>query len=140
MIIAMDTSALIAVLRNEAETPEILEALLTADRACISAATYVETAIVVDMASRNSRKKSQRNNLSDRLDALLHQTGCETVPVSESMALLARAAYRKYGKGTGHKAQLNYGDCFSYALAKELNAPLLFKGSDFIHTDIAAVL
>lgn len=79
-------------------------------------------------------------NLSDAFDALVHDVGASIVPVTESLARSARTAYRRYGKGSGHKAALNYGDCFSYALAAERATPLLFKGTDFAHTDIAIAI
>lgn len=136
MIITADTSAFIAVLRNEPEARRFLEILLAADTVLVSAATYTETGIVTDAATPQRRKPAI--NLGDTFDALLTEVGAEIVPVTESMARAARIAYRRYGKGSGHNAQLNYGDCFSYALAAERAAPLLFKGNDFSRTDIAA--
>lgn len=126
----LDTSAVVALLRNEPEADKF-RTLIENSRQCgISAASYVEAACVVDAA---------RNPLvSRRLDELLREASCQIEPVTERQAHLAREAYRDYGKGSGHPAQLNFGDCFAYALAKDLNRPLLFKGGDFGHTDVLA--
>ena len=84
---------------------------------------------------------SRRNPLlSARLDELLREAGVIIEPVTERQATIARQAYRDYGKGSGHPASLNFGDCFSYALAKDLGEPLLYKGDDFGHTDIRNAL
>lgn len=72
-------------------------------------------------------------------DALVRQAAICIVPVSVEQAALARDAYRIFGKGNGHPAKLNFGDCFSYALAKTQNDPLLFKGNDFLHTDLELI-
>ena len=95
----------------------------------ISAANYLEAAIVVD-ANRNPL-------LSRRLDDLIVQKEILAEPVTLEQAKIARAAYRDFSKGSGHQAGLNFGDCFAYALAKSMREPLLFKGDDFSHTDIA---
>ena len=97
----------------------------------ISAANYLEAAIVVD-ANRNPL-------LSRRLDDLIVQKEILAEPVTLEQAKIARAAYRDFGRGSGHPAQLNFGDCFAYALAKSTREPLLFKGDDFSHTDVAVV-
>lgn len=97
----------------------------------ISAGTYLEVAIVIDRA---------RDPLvSRRLDEILAESACSIEPVTETQVRIARDAYRDFGKGSGHRAGLNFGDCFAYALARELGEPLLFKGDDFIHTDIPYV-
>ncbi|MEO3997516.1 type II toxin-antitoxin system VapC family toxin [Mesorhizobium sp. CAU 1732] len=72
----------------------------------------------------------------ERLNLLIEKASIDIVPTSESDAVAGIAAHMRYGKGSGHKAKLNFGDCFAYALAKSRNLPLLFKGDDFIHTDI----
>jgi ribonuclease VapC len=126
----VDTSAVIAVLKEESDAPRFLRALTTsAEPKRISAASYLEAAIVVD-ANRNPL-------LSRRLDELIVQTEIMAEPVTLEQANIARAAYRDFGKGSGHPAQLNFGDCFAYALAKSTREPLLFKGDDFAHTDVA---
>lgn len=131
----VDSSAVIALLRDEPEAAAIAEALTLAEAAggsLISAATYVETGVVVD-ADRNPVE-------SRRLDDLLRLAAIEIVDVTVSQARLARAAYRDFGRGSGHPARLNFGDCFAYALAKESGRPLLYKGNDFSHTDVTPAL
>lgn len=93
-----------------------------------SAASYLEAAIVVD-GTRNPE-------LSRKLDALLEEAELKIEPVTANQARIARMAYREFGRGSGHPAQLNFGDCFAYALAHETNEPLLFVGNDFTHTDV----
>ena len=123
----VDTSAIIAVLRNEPEAIEIGEAMERSPICRISAVTYVEAGVLTD---------SNRNPvLSRRLDDLLRNVGMIIEAVTPQQAQIARQAYRDFGKGR-HKAGLNFGDCFAYALAKDLDEPLLFKGTDFKHTDI----
>jgi ribonuclease VapC len=123
----VDTSALIAVLNGEPESRRLEEAMLAAPGLAISAATLVEASIVADW-------KSQPDGMAD-LDLLLGELRIEIIPVTREHAELARAAYRQFGKGR-HPAALNFGDCFSYALARALGEPLLFVGGDFSRTDI----
>ena len=126
----VDTSAVIAVLKEESDAPRFLRALtISAEPKRMSAANFLEAAIVVD-ANRNPL-------LSRRLDDLIVQTEIRAEPVTLEQADIARAAYRDFGRGSGHPAQLNFGDCFAYALAKSMREPLLFKGDDFSHTDVA---
>jgi ribonuclease VapC len=126
----VDTSAVIAVLKEESDAPRFLRVLtMSAEPKRISAANYLEAAIVVD-ANRNPL-------LSRRLDDLIVQTEIRGEPVTLEHAEIARAAYRDFGRGSSHPAQLNFGDCFAYALAKSMREPLLFKGDDFSHTDVA---
>ena len=95
----------------------------------ISAATYVEIGAVID---------GGRDPVASRLvDELLATAGIVIEPVTEAQARIAREAYRDFGKGSGHAAGLNFGDCFAYALAKATGEPLLFKGDDFSQTDVA---
>lgn len=123
----VDTSVVIAVLRGESDAAEIAVALERADICRMSAVTYVETTVVTD---------SNRNPvLSRRLDDLLHDSRIQVESVTPMQAEIARYAYRDFGKGR-HKAGLNLGDCFAYALAKAVGEPLLFKGDDFNHTDV----
>ena len=75
-----------------------------------------------------------------RFDDLLREAGISVEPVTEEQARLAREAYRDFGRGSGHPAKLNFGDCFAYALAKAMDEPLLFKGEDFSRTDVASAL
>jgi ribonuclease VapC len=126
----VDTSAVIAVLKEESDAARFLRVLtLSAELKRMSAANYLEAAIVVD-ANRNPL-------LSRRLDELIVQTEIMAEPVTLEQAEIARAAYRDFGRGSGHPAQLNFGDCFAYALAKSMREPLLFKGGDFSQTDVA---
>lgn len=126
----VDTSAIIAVLKEETDAPRFLRALtISTEPKRISAANYLEAGVVVD-ANRNPV-------LSRRLNDLVVQTAIEVEPVTREQAEIARAAYRDFGKGSGHPAELNFGDCFAYALAKSMGEPLLFKGDDFSRTDVA---
>jgi ribonuclease VapC len=130
--VIVDTSALIAVLRDEPEAPACAKAIAAASRRRISAANFVEAAIVID-ASRDPVA-------SRRFEDLLREAQLVVEPVTEAQARIAREAYRDFGKGSGHPAKLNFGDCFAYALARDSGEPLLFKGNDFVHTDIAPAL
>jgi ribonuclease VapC len=127
--VIIDTSALIAILRDEPDGRRFAEAIEAATHRRISAATYVELAAVID---------GGRDPVASRLvDALLDAAGIAIEPVTEAQARVAREAYRDFGKGSGHAAGLNFGDCFAYALAKATGESLLFKGDDFSRTDIA---
>ena len=128
----VDTSALIAILRDERDAMAYARAIANAAIRRISAATYVETAAVID-ASRDPIA-------SRRFDDLLREARFEIEPVTEAQARIAREAYRDFGRGSGHQARLNFGDCFAYALAKAMNEPLLFKGDDFTRTDLTSAL
>ena len=124
----IDTSALVAILRSE---PEALDCAVAIERHQIrrvSAANFVETALVID--------GSRDPIASRRFDDLVKEAHIAIEPVTEVQARIAREAYRDFGKGSGHPAKLNFGDCFAYALAKTTGEPLLFKGDDFVHTDI----
>lgn len=125
----LDTSALIAILRDEPEAPACAEAIASATVRRLSAANYVETGAVIDRAGDPVASR--------RVDELLAVSGIEIETVDRTQAQIAREAYRDFGKGSGHSAQLNFGDCFAYALAKTTGEPLLFKGDDFSHTDVA---
>jgi ribonuclease VapC len=123
----IDSSALIAVLRREPEEQEFLNAIKLASSRLLSASTRVETGIVaLGLAGEVGL---------EQVDALLETLRVETVPLSADHARLAIDAFRHFGKGR-HPAGLNFGDCFSYALAKATGEPLLFKGDDFAQTDI----
>ncbi len=128
----LDTSALIAILRDEPDASSYATAIAGARARRVSAVTYVETAAVID--------GSRDPVASRRFDDLLREAGVVIEPVTETQARIAREAYRDFGRGSGHRARLNFGDCFSYALAKAIGEPLLFKGDDFKHTDITPAL
>jgi len=126
----IDTSAIVAILRQEPEARRFAEAIEAAPVRRVSATTYVEIGAVIDGA---------RDPVASRLvDALLAMAGIIIEPVTAAQARIAREAYRDFGKGSGHAAGLNFGDCFAYALAKATGEPLLFKGDGFSHTDVAA--
>jgi len=127
----LDTSALIAILFDEADAETYANAISAADSCRVSAATFVELAIVVE-AQTNGRG-------SHAVDTLLRRANVVIEPVTEEQAHLAREAYAEFGQGR-HRAALNFGDCISYALAKATGEPLLFKGSDFRKTDITAAI
>lgn len=128
----LDTSALLAILRDEPGAMRYANALAEAAVRRLSAASYVEAAAVID-ASRDPVA-------SRRFDDLLREARVVIEPVTEVQARLAREAYRDFGRGSGHPARLNFGDCFTYALARATNEPLLFKGEDFTHTDVTPAL
>lgn len=124
----VDSSALIAILAREPEREPFVDAILQARPARVSAATYLETALVVD---------GYRDPvLSRRLDELVDTLGLEIADVDAAQARLARQAYRDFGRGSGGPSGLNFGDCFSYGLASTSGEPLLYKGDDFSHTDL----
>jgi ribonuclease VapC len=129
-MIVVDTSAVLCVMLEEPEADAVREALLRASRRSLSASNYVECAMVI--AGRRIGGRSD-------LDEWLAIRGVDVVAVDRGLADLAADAFVRFGRGR-HPAGLNYGDCFAYALAKHLRAPLLFKGSDFAMTDIQPAL
>ncbi len=126
----IDSSALLAVMQNEPERRQYLEAIEAADTRLMSAATFVEASIVLEV-------RYGADGLRD-LDLFLGKAGVELVAVDSGQAHAARRAHSRFGKGR-HRAALNYGDCFSYALATVMGEPLLYKGDDFIYTDVMPV-
>ena len=131
-MIIVDTSALICLLYQEPEAAAFTSIMAREGGALkMSAANYAEAGIVIDA--------NDDEPLSERLDQLIALLGIEIEPVTHDHALIARRAYRSFGKGY-HVARLNFGDCFAYALAKAEDAPLLFKGNDFAKTDVAAAI
>ena len=125
----IDTSAIIAILFNEDDAETYARAITQADSCRVSAATFVEAAIVVAAQTKNVG--------GTQLDAFFRRAGIVIEPVTEEQAHIARQAFTDFGKGR-HAAGLNYGDCFSYALAKSTGEPLLFNGRDFAKTDLLA--
>ncbi len=124
----VDSSAVVAVAADEAECHRFVQSMRSANRVTMSAASYLETAIVLDGRGDPI--------LSRHLDELLVELDIRIEPVTAAQAQIARQAYRDFGCGSGHPARLNFGDCLSYALAKDLREPLLYRGDDFVHTDI----
>jgi len=128
MKVIVDSSAILSILFAEPDSDQILVAIN--DNECaISAGNYLETAIVVDF--------TKDPVVTRKFDALIKASGIEILSVDPKQVEVARAAYRDYGKGTGHRAELNFGDVFAYALAATTRRKLLCKGDDFRHTDIA---
>jgi ribonuclease VapC len=130
--VIIDSSAVLAILFAEEDAPDYARAIEAAGTCRMSAANWLETAIRVDRGGDAIA--------SNAFDDFVREAGVSIESVTAGQAEIARRAYRAYGKGTGHPAGLNFGDCFAYALAKETREPLLFKGNDFSHTDIAPAL
>lgn len=126
----IDTSALVAILANEPERRTFIEAIEATESRLMSTATFVETSIVIEV-------RHGAEGLRD-LDLFVSRAAIELVAVDAEQARAARRAFSRFGKGR-HRAGLNYGDCFAYALASTVGEPLLFKGDDFSYTDIRPV-
>lgn len=127
----VDTSAVVALLQNEPDADRYEDALVDATICVMSAATALEASLVIE------RRFGPEGRT--QLDALIAEAGIELVPFDAEQLEFARAAFRRFGRGK-HPAQLNFGDCFAYALAKQRGEPLLYKGDDFAQTDIASAL
>lgn len=131
----IDTSAVVAILTDEPDArlyAAVISQTAHQSPVSMSAATFVETAIVLDRHS---------NPLVGRgLESFLREAAITTVPLSLQQAVLARTAYRDFGRGSGHPAKLNFGDCCAYALAIDRNEPLLYKGTAFNYTDVLSAL
>lgn len=123
----LDTSAVVAILQDEPEAPALLETLVVAGARSISAATLVEAGVVLQARYGDHGERE--------LDLFIQRAEVAVVPLTADHASLARSAFRRFGKGR-HAAGLNFGDCFSYALAVALDGPLLFVGDDFAATDV----
>ena len=126
----LDTSALLAVLQDEAERRPFNEAIEAADAVALSVASFVETSIVIE--ARHGAEGLRA------LDRFIERAGIALAGVDIEQGRIARDAFSRFGKGR-HPAGLNFGDCFAYALARALGEPLLFKGEDFARTDVAKV-
>lgn len=127
----VDTSALIAILLEEAERETFKRSLIATDTCRLSVVSLVEATIVIE------RRRGADGGRA--LKRLLAEAGIELMPVTAEQAESARRAWRRFGKGN-HRAGLNFGDCFAYALAETTGEPLLFKGEDFALTDIQSAL
>jgi ribonuclease VapC len=125
----VDTSAVLAILFNESDAETYARAISEAESRRVSAASFVEAAVVVEAQTRETGSR--------QFDAFFRRAGIVIEPVTEEQAHAARQAYTDFGKGR-HAAGLNFGDCFAYALAKVTGEPLLFKGEDFRKTDVKA--
>ena len=131
-MIVVDSSAVIAIFRQEQDAESYARRIAADDDPIMSAANLVETSIVLRGLKEIAPQKAER-----WLDDFMKTAGIRIEPVTLDQADAARSAHLQFGKGTGHRAALNYGDCFAYALAKTLNASLLCKGNDFPMTDIS---
>ena len=127
----VDSSIIVAILKGEPEAEQFGAVIAANPDPAISAGNYLETSIVID--------KDRDAILSAQLDALLGELEIEIAPVTAAQARIARQAYRDFGKGSGHPARLNFGDCFAYALAMERGEALLYKGDDFAHAGLRRV-
>jgi len=126
----IDTSAVVAIFLNESERNHFLDQIIQADKRLISAATVVETGIVLE---------ARQGAISAReFDLFLHEAGIEIISVDETQAAQARSAFRQYGKGR-HPAGLNFGDCFTHALAVISGEPILAKGDEFRRANLQVV-
>jgi ribonuclease VapC len=128
----IDSSAILAILFAEPDAGQYALAIERSGSRRLSAATWLECAIRIDHGASAIA--------SNDFDDFVREAALTIEPVTVDQVQLARSAYRAYGKGTGHPAQLNFGDCFSYALAKLSGEPLLFKGGDLAATDLVPAL
>ena len=128
----VDSSALLAILREEREALEFIQAIGSAPICRISAGTLLETMIVADARADAFAGR--------KLEDFVQTARMLVESVTEEHARIGRAAYRDFGRGSGHPPQLNFGDCFAYALAKTTGEALLFKGNDFGETDVRAAI
>ncbi|HYC03677.1 MAG TPA: type II toxin-antitoxin system VapC family toxin [Azospirillaceae bacterium] len=124
----VDSSALVAILLDEPEAPSFRRYLAAAERPLMSAVTLLEVRMVIGSRLRDAGL--------DRLDTVIRENGIGVIPFDSEQSRLAFDAHRRYGRGSGHAARLNMGDCAAYALASSRNLPLLYKGGDFARTDI----
>lgn len=131
-MIVVDSSAVIAIFRLEDEATDLARKIAADADPIMSAANLVEISIVLRGLKKIAPELAER-----WLDDFMKAASIRIEPVTPDQANAARAAHLQFGKGTGHAASLNYGDCFAYALAKAMDAPLLCKGNDFPLTDIA---
>jgi ribonuclease VapC len=127
----VDTSAIVAILRDEPDAGTFADAIAGARIRRVSVVNYVEAAAVID--------GSRSPIASRRFDDFFREAAFSVEAVTAEQARIAREAYKDFGKRSGHPAQLNFGDCFAYALARVMSEPILFKGQDFKHTDLTAV-
>lgn len=125
----VDTSAIIAIVTGEPEGPGFAERIAAADTCSISAGSRIEATVVL--------VRRFPHVAAEKLDDLLRDANIAVAPVTAEQAAIGVAAYRRYGRGSQHDADLNFGDCFAYALSKATGEPLLFKGDDFARTDVA---
>ena len=128
--VIVDSSVIVAIFKREADAADLMNRLVSFQKRIISASSFFEAAIVCEEWAKPADPKE--------FDLMLAALRLEIVPATQPQMEIARRAHRRFGKGRGKPAVLNFGDCFVYALAKELGAPVLFKGDDFAQTDIEA--
>ncbi len=128
----VDSSAIVAILKQESDWGDFVRKLDAAEEIRISAGTYFEISIVIGRLNDPIMNR--------QIDELMEEFEIAIEPFSAEQARIARHAYRDYGRGSGHKANLNFGDCFAYALARVKREPLLYRGDDFVHTDIRSAM
>jgi ribonuclease VapC len=131
-MIVVDTSVVIAVLKNEPDAPFLVRCMAKASERYVSAGSILECGIVIGAKYGDAGLEAMRE--------LCAGLSLDIIPVDAEQSRAGYEAFRRYGRGTRHRANLNFGDCFAYALAKSRNLPLLFKGDDFVHTDIQPAL
>jgi len=130
--VIVDSSAIVAIIREEEEAERFVTCIAGAELPRLSAGNWIELAAVLTRTADAEKWEAT--------EQLIATTGITIEPVTVEQAVIAREAYRRYGRGTGHPAALNFGDCFAYALASATGEPLLFKGNDFTATDITPAL
>lgn len=126
--VVIDSSAFVAIFKGEPGSIHLAERITSYERRVMSAATWLESAMVCESASRRAG--------GEDFAEIVRELKVEIIPFTAEQALIAFQAFQRFGKGRGGKASLNYGDCFTYALAKQIDAPLIFTGGDFSQTDI----
>jgi ribonuclease VapC len=134
-VIVVDSSAIAAIMFNEPRASDLAAVLAAERERVLSAASYLEVGTVLAGRRRSAPEEAQQD-----LDAFLREADIDIAAVDADQARLALNARVRYGRGFGARRGLNYGDCFSYALAKALNAPLLYVGDDFARTDVTSAL
>ena len=134
-MIAIDSSALIAIFKVESDAEQLALAIQHDPAPIISAVSVLECSIVI-----RATRSLAPHQAEAWIDEMLAKGRIDVRPATPEQLAIARAAHIQYGKGTGHPAQLNFGDCFAYALARAMDVPLLYRGQDFAKTDIASAL
>jgi len=131
-MIVVDTSVLVAILKGEPEASSFVDHIESRPGSCMSAGSLLECGIVIGSRAGEAGLRAVQELCASLL--------LEVVPVDAAQSRLGSEAFLRYGRGARNRAQLNFGDCFAYALAKTRNLPLLFKGNDFVHTDVRPAL
>jgi ribonuclease VapC len=130
--VIVDSSAIVAILKQEPDWRIFAASLDASEDIYLSAGTYLEISVVIGRLNDPV--------MSRQIDELMEEFSILIEPFTDEQARIARQAYRDFGKGSEHRASLNFGDCFAYALARVKREPLLYKGDDFVHTDLKSAL